>query len=276
MLGHDLRAGIWTRRKFLLIPCALALIPLCASIPLNIFNPELCTLGSFLLYMFGGSLSADTLAVGEVLDIPILWILFQTGCLLYTASYPTRDLEQAGLQFILRGGGRVRWWLSKCTWNVLSVCIYYATTLCTMVLFCLVRRVPLTLTVSSEFAIQILPNCDVFLDVPYSEWIMGVHLILIQVLMMVTLNLLQMFVSMFFQPIIGFIISVAILVWSIFQTFPLAIGNYGMMQRNSLFYSDGLDFIFAIPLLCLLCLLIIAAGGIGIKRKDILPICAGG
>lgn len=275
MLGHDFRAGIWDRRAFLLLPCFVALFPALLFAKMAILK-EVGSLGGILLYLFTGCLSAEVMTVGETLTIPALWMIFHSGCLLYTVGYPIRDLEQSGIQILLRGGGRIRWWLSKCVWNVLSVALYMGTALVTLVIFCLLAGVPLSLSVNSEAAMILMPNCDVFPEIPYSTATMFLHLILVPLLMTIALNLLQTLLSLLSRPFLGFVACVAMLAWAIFQTSPVVFGNYGMLQRDRLFYSGGLNFTSAIPGLLGLSLGLVAAGCLIIKRKNILSTDKGG
>ncbi|MCD8127744.1 MAG: hypothetical protein LUD82_10000 [Clostridiales bacterium] len=270
MLSHDLRSGLWLRKYFILIPIIIALV--CAAVYTRVFlsYESSNTLGMVLFFLMGGTLPAQSLSAGEVLEIPVLWLLFQTGCLVFTMGYPIGDLERSGTQILLRSGGRIRWWLSKCVWNVLSTILYNLALYVVLAVYCLVASIPLSLSVSGDYAYEILPSFDTQIQAFYGSGVMLVQLIVVPVLMMSALNLFQMLLSFALNQILGFVISVAWLVWSIFQISPLAIGNYGLMQRSSLFYSQGISFLWGTPLLCLVGLLCMGLGCAILKRKNIL------
>lgn len=66
-------------------------------------------------------------------------------------------------------------------------------------------------------------------------------LLILPLLVSITLGLLQMLLSFIFSPIIGYMLSIVILVVSVYKESPLLIGNYSMMARNKLFMGDGVD-----------------------------------
>lgn len=280
MLSHDLRSGLWRQRGLLLISLGVALYA--SLIIYRVMNNVAAitggtfslTMGELLFYLLIGSLPATP---GEPLDIPAIWLFFQVGCLLFTLNHPVNDLEQSGTQILLRSGSRLKWWLCKCVWNVLCVLLYNAAAWAMMAVFCAVLRLPLTLEVRAEFAFDLLPSADIEdLSVVYSTQEMLFQLVLVPLLAMLAMNLLQMFNTFFLSQILGFVVSITLLIVSLFQCAPWAIGNFGMMQRNSTFFAEGLDFGTAPPILLGVCLCAVVAGCVLLRKKDILSVHIGG
>lgn len=115
LLQHDLRCGL-LRPRYALIPVFFLLPCLVLLRTLHTAYMEGSWL-SYMMYCFRGKLFMEAL-------FPGLWFVVTGGCLYLNLDYLPKDLTQTGTQIILRCGSRVRWFLSKCLWNLLSCCVY--------------------------------------------------------------------------------------------------------------------------------------------------------
>lgn len=271
MIGHDFRQGLLKRLLWLLIPLGLFFVVVLTSRgTFNLINSETGqqpSLGAYLYYIFSGCLPA---AVTEKDFTPnLVWMLVQIGCLVFTIEYPSRDLESSyGYQILVRGSRR-RWWLSKCLWNIVSVCLYYAVLYLSATVYCLCADISCALALGEDMIMFLLDGMSMA-QPSFSGAELAPVLLCMPVASMLAISLWQMAISILWHPIYGFAAAIMLLVWSFFSQTPLAIGNYAMMQRCNLFYHEGLSFADGCWFVLIYILLAVVVGGIVMKRRDIL------
>lgn len=57
--------------------------------------------------------------------IPISWFMLHIGLAYLTAYYPCKDYNEYGAIVLPAGGSRVRWWIAKMFWCLMTVFLYY-------------------------------------------------------------------------------------------------------------------------------------------------------
>lgn len=273
MFRHDLREGIIKRTFLFALPVCLILINVMragdtfARIAEN-FGKE-PTLGMYLLNAFAGCLPASV--VGKDFSLPMGWMLILIGCLFSTVTYPSKDLEsECGMQVMIRGRSRVRWWLSKCVWNLASVFIFFGILFLTAVVFCVCTKASLSMELNYDEALHLISNADMMPEgIP--GWKVAALTIGLPALTTAALCIWQMFISILWHPVYGFGAGVAVLIWSAYSQTPFAIGNYAMMQRLDIFCMSGMPVSSAwiVPVFLLAGVM---AGCLVMKRRDILKL----
>lgn len=270
MIRHDFRQGILKRLLWFLVPLGLfCVVVLTSRGTFDLVNSETGqqpSLGAYLYYIFSGCLPAD--ATEKDFTPDLVWILIHIGCLLLTIEYPSRDLESSyGTQILVRGS-RCMWWISKCLWNIVIVCLYYAALYFAAAVYCLCAGMSCSLALGEDIIMFLLDGMSMTQpDFSGSELVPV--LLCMPVFSMMAISLWQMTIAIFWHPIYGFATAIMLLVWSSFSQTPLAVGNYAMMQRCNLFYYEGLSFSDGCWVVLMYILLAVLVGGIVMKRRDI-------
>lgn len=237
LLRHDLRCGLIRWRYLLIFPLSiLPCIPCYTDAQLaNVTG----TWMDYMLYCFKGSVPV-TASPEMSLALPIFWIMAMAGSLLLNLDYFLSDLTQAGQQIMIRSKTRRGWYLSKCAWNLCS-CILYMMLHCTSVLL-------FTLLSGGTVSLQSTPSV---MEIYLSELTVEPNLlsglpgfiavVLMPLVTLMALNMLQMAVCLLVRPIIGFLISMAILVLSVYCNVPFVLGNGAMAIRSALLVPGGIS-----------------------------------
>lgn len=241
LLRHDLRYGLIRWRYLLIFPLSvLPCIPCYNDAQLaNVSG----TWMDYMLYCFKGSVPV-TASPEMSLALPIFWVLAMAGSLLLNLDYFLSDLTQAGQQMMIRSKTRRGWYLSKCAWNLCS-CILYMMVLCTSVLL-------FTLLSGGTVSLQSTPSVmEIYLsELTVEPTLLSglpglIAVVLMPLITIMALNMLQMAMCLLVRPIIGFLISMAILVLSIYCNLPFVLGNGAMAIRSALLVPNGISPAFA-------------------------------
>lgn len=237
LLRHDLRYGLIRWRYLLIFPLsALPCIPCYSGVQLaNVPG----TWMDYMLCCFKGSVPV-TASPEMSLALPIFWIMAMAGSLLLNLDYFLSDLTQAGQQIMIRSKTRQGWYLSKCAWNLCS-CMLYMMLLCTSVLL-------FTLLSGGTVSLQCTPSVmEIYLsELTVEPTLLSglpgfIAVVLMPLVTLMALNMLQMAVCLLVRPIIGFLISMAILVFSVYCNLPFALGNGAMAIRSALLVPGGIS-----------------------------------
>ena len=224
------------------------------------------TIGDMLLYALGG---AKHFVIEETVafPFPVQWMLVILIIAFTSLRYPVDNLSGYGRHIIILSGSRRAWWISKCVWLMINVCIYYFIMLLSAASFALFVGAECNLNIN-EFLLRLLMlNFRELVPMP---WNIVVPLLL-HIFTVYVLCMLQMLLSFFIRPLMSFFITSAILVFSLFFSSPFLIGNLAMPLRTENITTDepisiGLGFV-----LCLsLCIVIFVIGLIKVNRMDIL------
>lgn len=243
MLRHDFTEGIVKRSAQLLVPIGLFLLIVWMNQAtfqrIDVEFGKEATLGMYLFYLFAGCLPAGV--SGNDFSLPMGWLLIEIGCLFCTVTYPAQDLESAyGIQVLVRGQSRTRWWLTKCLWNMETVFLYYSTLFITAVVYCVCSGASCCLELEYSDLIHLL--VDASMTQPSVSGAETATLVLgLPTAATAAISLWQMLVSILWHPAYGFTAGIVLLVWSAFSQTPIAIGNYAMMQRCERFCAAGLS-----------------------------------
>lgn len=200
-------------------------------------------------------------------QFPTKWMFVLAYILYLTLYYPYDDLMGYGQNVLIRSGGRLKWWYSKCIWNIISVNFYFILSWCSVIFFCVVSKMSLSFDISKfmyDSVFYINENIALY---PSN---INMTLLFMPLLTMTALSMLQMVVSLMVKPIYGFWISMACLLISAYYTNPLMIANYAMAIRSDAVITNGITTELGIIILTLLIISSIIIGGVIFNRYDIL------
>ena len=224
------------------------------------------SIGDCLLYIFGG-MREFVPSVDSYFIVPYLWLLCHLLILFFDLHYTSDDLSGVGQQMIYRAGGRIKWWVSKCIWNFVSVISYYIISMSTIIVFCLIKGNEISLTFSS-----FMRNIMYFgpKDLGYETWDIALEVTLMPFLVTLALSILQMALSLVFKPTFAFIFSSVLLISSAYYMTPFLIGNFSMAVRSDKVVSNGLNLTDGIIAAVLMIIIGIIIGILAIRRYNVL------
>lgn len=187
--------------------------------------------------------------------------------ILMPLDYPVHSMELWGSQYLVRTGRRF-WWLSKSIYilavNLLTFGIY----LCTAVLFCAVHGIGLTMDGSAGFYKMLFGAADLsdFQMLSVSENIL--LLIVLPLAAICAMSMMQLFISVWFHPIAAYLVTVSILVLSVFFRQPWLLGNHGMAIRSAMIDGGGIAPYTAVLWCAGFYIAVFLIGLICIRKKD--------
>lgn len=257
----DLRSGIrFVVKKLLIVPVFVSLVCFEFTLRLkeiNLLNPQYVdvqpTLGDFAIYLFGG-MKPYIPNPDEPFLFPVSWFLVFGICLFLTLYYPVHDRETFGKMVIAYSGSRTKWWFSKCAWIITATAVYFICCWIILGINCLIYGGDFTLSVSFYMG-------DIFLlseTVPPEQWDVHHVLLFMPPLIASACGILQMLLTLWFRPIICFLMSAIIMLASAYFCTPIFIVNYAFCIRsneilpNGFSFTVGILYALALSLLCML------------------------
>lgn len=222
------------------------------------------TYGDLLFYIFGG-MEEYVIDPGNLFHYPELWILITLFISYRVLYYPYNDLMGFGRQVLVYSGSRTNWWFSKCCWSVIGTIFYFVLFWSVGLIFCFVMKINISMEVS-DYMYQ-------YCGIPIVEGMthrLDVQLFLLPLLVMISVNLGQLFLSLLFKPLYSYAVTVTVFVASCYYMNPFLIGNYAMARRSGLLIERGMSAPQGIGLAALISFSAVAGGLIVFRHYDIL------
>ncbi len=230
-------------------------------------NLSLAAYGDYWFYVYGG-MQKYVPGPGNRFQVPIIWMVVFILPAFLLLNYPVKDMQHMGTQMMVRIGGRTRWWLSKCMWNVLATVLYHVLLAGILLGLCFVFNIPLSSRIHVEL-LGMLFNLFGGNTLLPREMIPTV-IFLIPILCSVAFNLLQMTLCLFIKPIFSFFVTAVLLVSSAYLLSPYMLGNYAMPLRYSWIFEGGVSFQVGIVASVLLAVVAVIIGMIRFRKYEIL------
>lgn len=269
MIRYDFRNGLVKRISWIALPVIVFVICVFgAQSTMDFINKTgQATLGECLVWYLKGSIPAGS-TIGNSTP-SFYWLLIQAGCICFTLEYSTRDLNVFGQHIIARSGSRIKWWLGKCLWMAESVLIYWLVGICVTAAAAPLMGLDLSLVVKQSSVMRIMSFCNVGFG-EYSAAFGIVYLVIIPWLSMLVVNMVCLLCSLLSNQIISLIFGLFVLIVPSMWMKTLIVTNYTMLQRCSLFYSDGLDFSKGFVYTAALLAVSVIAGAFIMQNMDII------
>lgn len=235
---------------------------------LNYFDTQVKeSFADYMVYIYGG-MDRYVPKSGNNFLFPIRWLVVFMISPFLVLNYPYRDMQGIGQQILVRTRGRTAWWMSKCIWNVLSVFIYNFLLFATALFFCIAVGGDISGGINSELqyiAFQFDRSSMIYGDEPWS-----LAIIFLPVLVSISINLMQMTLSLFIKPVFSFFFVAFLLISSAYFTSPYLLGNYAMSMRYDMVVKDGVSVADGTIMALLLIGVSICIGVVRFHRYDIL------
>lgn len=223
--------------------------------------------GDYWFYVYGG-MQKYIPAPGNTFQIPIVWILVFLLPAFLLLNYPMKDMQHIGTHIMVRSGGRTRWWLSKCLWNISATILYHVLLAGILLGLCAFFGIPLDRHIHVKLLEMLF---DMFGgNTLISRTVIPAAVFLLPVLCSVAFNLLQMTLCLFVKPVFSFFIVAVLLVSSAYLLSPYAPGNYAMPLRYSWIFKGGVSFHVGMIMSAILIIILVAVGLIRFRTYEIL------
>lgn len=216
------------------------------------------------VYMFQGMDEYVYVKGGPPFDIPISFLTLSFCFALFACYYAHREWKLRGTVYIPRYESKMYFWISKCIWCILQMILLY------LMIFVILwgiaaagGNISVLLSRETLACLKGLPLSENSMD--YIKYIFGLGL-----LTAIVLNQIQLTAQMIFSPVIGYILVIAVITSSAYFYRFYMPGNYYMLLRTALFRDDGITLLQASAVLSILWILLVLAGGIIVRRKDVL------
>jgi len=223
--------------------------------------------GDVILQQLGAHLPALDASVVESFAVPTQWLLMHILICYFSLNYLSEDLLHGGIQVISRAKSKKLWWASKCLWNISTVCSCYFVGYGILYALCILTGKDGSFTLNPfVFKIvfsEILPNqtktsCDLFL-----------YLCLLPTIVGITVNLLQMTLTLYVKPVFAFVASCVYFISGLYYANPLMLSNYAMPVRSRAIGIYSFDFLTGVFLCVTFSFIAILVGSHRIRLKDI-------
>ena len=223
-------------------------------------------MGDLALYIFGG-MKKFIPTPGAVFPFPTVWLLVMALACFSSLWYPLEDLYGFGKTLLTACQSRSRWYLAKALWCGVTVTLYYLLGWAVMPLGCWIIGGRFTWSIS-PYMMELMEVTDVASAV--ENWQLTLQLTVLPWLVTVALSQLQLCLSLWMQPVLGWIVSIVVLLSSAYYATPFLLGNYAMVLRDQQVLAGGVDGRAGIAYCLGVVLLSVLAGLISFKHADIL------
>lgn len=267
LLSHDLRCGL-LRPSYLLT----VIVPLISTLSYWSLCGYAKKGGSwleFFFYLFRGQRYVPIDPLNPIqIPLPMDWLLAVGFCLFLNLHYFLYDLTLNGQQLMIRSGSRVRWFLSKCVWNLASCFLYFCILgVSGVIITCLVGG-PLSLRADPYMIAGFL---DLFSQPKLSVFQSIAAGFLLPFLSVAALSILEMTLSMIIKPILALILCTGLLVLSVLNNSGWILGTGAMTVRNQWVSQEGVSAAAVAAATVGTILMCISLGAVFFHRMDILP-----
>ena len=270
----DIKRGIFVRWKFLIFVFVIAFVFAISyftkvnGIEKLGFVSGTNTFGDVLLYYFRG-IEEYIHESGRPIEIPVQYFLTNLLAIYYVAYYPVQEIQGIGKNILINSNSRVKWWFSKCIWNVTAVTIVFLTELAAVILCS-------GILANDTFSWSLVPTNELT-DYFYRADISGKNIenfaliILCSVYVArLSMSALQMLLSYVSKAILGYMITIFVLIYSVYEMSWCMPGNFMMTYRNVIVNANGVDLNSVLLVGAIIAVITLFVGGVYSHYKDYL------
>ncbi|MBQ1689236.1 MAG: hypothetical protein II073_08165 [Lachnospiraceae bacterium] len=197
-------------------------------------------------------------------ELPVSWFLFYAYLYFLIGFYPITDLYNNGSHSLILSESRNKWMLSKFFWIVTMILFYFIIfTICLMINVFFIGEKDIALS-------QIITFYGLSPCIHSTEII--INYLVLPIITTIAMAVLQFVISIIWNAIYGYMLSVIILVVSVYWMKPFLIGNYLIVLRSGMFATNGMisymGFVFDMGIIIFMMIL----GCLLFRKKDILKI----
>lgn len=242
----DIKNGLLKNYSLLVLPVVLSIILFFYSkdqIKLVLNSPEVnvkkASFADVWFYLYGG-MKPYVPSADNPFQIPVIWIGIFIIVSFLVLNYPVNNMLGIGSHILVQTGGRGKWWLSKCIWNITSTLIYHFVFIMVLVILCGMFDYSLNIDLHMEAQERLF---DIWGEMKVNEEAdLAVGMIIVPILISIAINLVQMTLSLFIKTVFSFLVISATMLSSVYFLSPVMIGNYAMPLRYNSFIEQGVSY----------------------------------
>lgn len=273
-IWFDLYNGIIKNILLFILPAGIAFLGMLNCIAQIDKYPALqgCTqtqysFGDLWFYIYGG-MEEFVHVPGNPFKFPVVWTVIFFACAILVLNYPTKDMMGAGTHFLVYGGSRSKWWISKVIWNVLSTAIFHGIIILVILISCVVCHIAIRpgLNISLvEYLFKFEHEVALYFvdSVPAAVFFLPV-------VISAAMNLFQMALTLFVNPAYSLVLHCALMVASAYMMTEILIYNFAMPLRHGWLCENGFSYMHGYIAALLVSVLSVAVGLIRFRRYDII------
>lgn len=280
LLLCDIREGIIKNKRYLIIPILALFQCMNAGLKFDIIgeldgvNNNPATFFDLVAEIFHGCDPMLKMAkISDEVSFPFFWIAIFIFVVFVSFDYMHNDLTQFGIQVITRSKKRSTWWTAKCMWCLASSVWCYILFLATVLIFSAVSGYEVGLSYNPDYLSSVAANSRVFIftGLPELSAAKRICMLLSPMLVICTLNMIQMLMCLLFKPMYSYLAVVGVVLAGVITDVPIAFSRLSMTTMSDWFFKDG----YPVEMGAVICLVIISAaiiaGIVYFRRYDILP-----
>ncbi|MCD7811036.1 MAG: hypothetical protein LUG91_04170 [Ruminococcus sp.] len=275
----DVKEGIIKNKRNIIIPFLCFLQCLYAQINVDFYKEYYGISGKtsqldLLTEIFHGSdpigknLNPDIKIV-----VPYLWLSIFAFAVFISFDYMHNDLTQFGIQILSRTKKRRVWWISKCIWCYSSSLWFYFLFIFFSAVFCIANGYDVFRTGNIE-TINVIADRSViyeYIGIDHLSALYMLSIICTPLIVICTLNMLQMLLCLFIKPMYGYLIIIGLIIIGILTDAPIAFTRMGMVTFNNNYFNEAYDDFFGLWICIAINIICIIIGTLYFKRYDIIP-----
>lgn len=204
------------------------------------------------------------LSADRTFELPAYWFLFHIYLSFLVGFYTVSELRFSNGHAITRTYSRTIWLASKLFSIIVNIILYYSC-------FFLFLLVGILFTGGTVFPSTGVIGISGVVVGGMSIMSVFLKFWLLPMIVSVTLCLIQVIASLFFEPVLSFLCTVGYLIASVFWTSPILIGNFAMLLRQNWLSGKPLLNDLAGVFICIAMTSIVVFVGVrSFQKKDIL------
>lgn len=274
LLKFDMKQGIKKNYALFICPLLLAVPAVLDTLYKirNYINTEgnenaAYSLGDVWMSIYGG-MEEYIPSPDNPFNFPVIWsILIMIGAFL-VLNYPMKEMLGVGAQYLVQGGSRKMWWASKILWNVTTTLMFHMIIFGVIFIGCVVSSVPIRFHINI-YLIEVLFEFKRPVDMYYVNSI-PVTVIVLPILVSLCMNLIQMTISLFINPIYSFLLNAMLLISSAFIMNIGFVYNYAIPLRYKWIYTGGFNHLIGYAVILFLMVIFVIAGMVRFSRYDVI------
>lgn len=202
-------------------------------------------------------------------EVPTEFLLLNIFLAFIIGNYPMKNIHEFGMLTLIRSNNRLLWWLSKCLWNIASVITFYI-----MIYVGIAITYITHIGVTNDNIVQL--NAKVIKYVlqtgnnQIDSKMLIISAIILPIATSIAISMLQMMLAFFIKPIVSYMVTVSIYIFSAYYMKWFMIGNYMMMYRNKSINENGMQIGKSLMIDIIIFTVSIITGYVYFKRYDVL------
>lgn len=224
------------------------------------------SVGDMILSCFAGSELYFLEYSGKFFKIPMLWISLLLGSHISVVGY-AEEFTGYGQQVFLRSSTRIKWWISKCIWNVITTISYFGIGIFTLIIFAVLKGWRISFE-NTEDIVCVIFSKNVDKNIPLKFF--TIQILVIVIIGCIGWNLFQMYIALYVKSLGSILITISLLLISLYIKVPFLPWRYMMVVANENFIRNKYEFLVISIIFVILVIVSVIGGAIKIKSCDYL------